>query len=225
VSSAQPQNGQQRRAELRRILRFLRAANRLREIGTQHSFEVKLKWSPNPVVVTAPDWTIVENLLVKFRPLYLDKEECSFRQIVRILPKHFEITSGRTYADIERRWDEILQSRTAPVPIGSEMESGGYRVVAGVEGVQAIIFDSVPLTGREALELSLYGELVHVDASKERRRLQIRASRIEPAYQCALLGVLTACLQEIDELRHYAQMFVDEFPPELVRRIEDNPTW
>jgi hypothetical protein len=182
-----------------------------------------LRWSPNPEIVTAPDWTIVENLLAKFRPLYLDSENCSFRKIVKILPKHFEITSGPTYAEIEQRWDDILQSRTAPVPIGSEMVHGGLRVIAEVEGRQAIIFDSTVLTGREAIDLSLYGELVHIDAAKERKRLQIRASRIEPAYRCALLGVLTACLQEVDQLRHYAQMFTEHFPVEMIQQIEDNP--
>jgi hypothetical protein len=217
-------DSQIRRAEVRKILRFIRAADRLREVTTKHSFNTTLRWLPQPEILHAPDWTIVENLLAKFRPLYRDSEECSFRNIVKILPKHVGITGGPSCADLERRWDEILQASTSPMPVGSKVSGvvEGFDVIAEAEGRMAIAFDSVELTGREAIDLSLYGELVHIDGPKERKRLRIRASEIEPGYKVALLGVLMALLQVVDQLRHYAQLFIDHFPAEKIEEIESN---
>ena len=76
------------------------------------------------------------------------------------------------------------------------------------------------LTGREALELLIYGELVHIDRQKEKKLLRIRESEIEPGYKVAVVSIIASLAYLIDVLLRYAEGFVDQLPTAEIERIE-----
>ena len=215
---------EKKRADVRRILRYIRIANRIRETTTTHPFNVEASLDENgQKIVSMPDVFVIKSLLAEFRPLYLDSEECSFKNIIRILPQHVKI-EGKDFADIEKRWCETLALRTAKLPVGTTFTGlvPGYKATAvNKPGVMTIGFAGKELTGREVLEMWLYGELVHANAKKERKRLEMRESPLEDSYQIAVVGVLAELLKIADELRFIAQKFIDLLPAEIVKSIDD----
>jgi len=231
-------NKQQQRAEVRHILRFIRAANRLREITTRTPLAAKLNLIPaRPAtsgaegaalilsgyqIVSMTDWSVVENLVAKLRPLFLDSEKCSFRKIVKMLPSHIDVANDSDYQSIEQRWDAILSDTTAPMPEGTRFSNlfPGVDAVATTPGRLTINFESSSLTGREAIELLMYGELVHLDAPKERKLLRVRKTDLADGYKVAVLSVLASLLYLVDHLRAFAQGFIDQLPPLIVEEIE-----
>src|SRR5437762_24874 len=66
---------------------------------------------------------------------------------------------------------------------------GDFEMVWAEEGSLEIGFDSVKLTGKEAIDLSLYGELIHVDAAKERKLLRIADSFVSDGYRLAVMSL------------------------------------
>lgn len=231
---------QENRADVRRILRYVRAADRIREITTTVRMNATLEMEPvahlwsasGGLIVRASgyklnaitDWMVIENLLAKMRPLYHDSENCSFRSVVKIMPKHVKITGDISFEELEKRWDAVLSSSQLPVPEGERILNvlPGYDAVATKPGWMEIGFDGQPLTAREVIDLSLYGELVHLDQNKERKRLRIRKSEMNDAFKVMVVGVLAQLLQLIDHLRLYAQGFLDHFPQEKLDEIEAN---
>jgi len=204
---------EKKRADVRRILRYIRIANRIRKTTTTHSFHVKASLDENgQKIVSMPDIYVIKSLLAEFRPLYLDGEKCSFKNIIRILPQHVKI-AGKDFADLERRWDATLALRTARLPVGTTITGllQGYEATAvNKPGLLTIGFAGKELTGREVLEMWLYGELVHADAQKERKRLEMREGPLEDSYQIAVVGVLADLLKIADELRSIAEGFIKE---------------
>jgi hypothetical protein len=83
-------------------------------------------------------------------------------------------------------------------------------------------FDKQPLTAREAIELCLYGELVHLDQNKERKRLRIQKSELNDAFKLAVIAILAQLLETIDHLRLYAVRFLEHFTPEKLEEIEQD---
>jgi hypothetical protein len=242
-------NRQQLRSEVRDILSFIRTMKHVREAWGDKGprFTVKVRYTRNGVeLLEAPPWLEIEHLLARFRPIYLDKERTSFRSILRILPRHVTVrpeeatTERPTFEELEKRWDARLNGTTAPIPEGTKTVGLGFEAVSdregtkivglrfeGVsqrEGMLEIGFDGFALTGREALELSLYGKLVHVDQAKERRRLRIEATSIQAGYRLAVISVFTELMKTADTLRIYAERFVEEFEktlgPALLQEIE-----
>src|SRR5206468_11356308 len=67
------------------------------------------------------------------------------------------------------------------------------------EGRLALTADNEVLTGREVIELLLYGDLVHVDRSKEKKLLRIRESNIAAGFHLAVIAVSAALAEEIGE--------------------------
>lgn len=222
---------QQRDAEIRRVLLFVRAANRLREITTTNPLKVKLEWQPALVqpadprhmvmssveVVEAPDRLVIDNLATRLRPFLMPKEGCYFLDIVGTLPKHIKVEGGPlTFAELESQWEAVLSDTTAPLPTGSTFGNA----VATREGRLKVECEHVLLTGREALELLIYGELVHIDRQKEKKLLRIRESEIEPGYKVAVVSIIASLAYLIDVLRRYAEGFVNQLPAEEIERIE-----
>jgi hypothetical protein len=231
---------QENRADVRRILRYVRAADRIREITTATPLVSTIEWDPFVRLYSATggllirasgykvremtDWVIVENLLAKMRPLYHDGENCSFRKIVKILPKHVRISGDISCEELEKKWDAILSSSEVTIPEGTRIGRAlpGYDAVATKPGSMQIGFDSQPLTAREAIDLCLYGELVHLDQNKERKRLRIQKSELSDAFKMMVIAIVAQLLETIDHLRLYAQRFLDHFTPEKLEEIEQN---
>jgi hypothetical protein len=231
---------QQNRADVRRILRFVRAADRIREITTktpmQGTFEyddfVRLFSATGGLLIRASsykvrdmtDWLVVENLLAKMRPLYHDNENCSFRAVVKILPKHIRIAGDVSCEDLEKKWDSILNSTEITVPEGTRTQRAwpGYDAIATKPGSLQIGFDRQPLTAREAIDLCLYGELIHLDQNKELKRLRIQKSELNDAFKMVVIAILAQLLETIDHLRLYAKGFLDHFTPEKLEEIEQD---
>lgn len=194
---------------------------RLRDVWTEERFNVKLRLHPDPEIVEAPKWVDVQNLLSRFRPIYLDTEDISFRSMLRVLARHIGVNPpGKTLEELERRWDEVLDGTTAPVPAGTHTIGPGFTAVSQEEGRLEILFGGSTLTGREALDLSVYGELVHVDAAKERKRLHIQASFVEAGYRLAVMAVISSLVYVADTLRVYAEAFIATLDPATVKEIE-----
>lgn len=214
---------QQRGADVRKILRFIRTMKRLREVWPEAEFTVKARLLPSFEIMEAPEWVDVQNLLARFRPIYLDGEDISFRNMVKILARHIGVTPpGVPLEELERRWDTALNGRTAVLPPGTEVIGPNVVAVASGETRFEIGFDGTALSGREAIDLSVYGELVHVDAAKERKRLRIQASHVEPAYRVAVMQVMTSLVYLADTLRAYSEVFAGRFDKAQLERIEND---
>jgi hypothetical protein len=229
---------QQLRAETRRILLFLRAANRLRELTTNHAFRIKLNMEPALVqpadprqrvmssvdTLEATDRLIVENAATRIRPFMMKKEDCFFPDIVSILPKHVRVDGGpHTFDELAAKWHNILNATGAPLPVGTEIHGiiPGYVAEATSEGQLKLMVEHELLTGREVIELLLYGELVHIDRKKERKLLRIR--EVMPAgFQASVIAVTAALAYVIDVLRLYAQGFAAQLPADTIADIEEN---
>src|ERR1700730_17460968 len=101
---------QQMRAEVRRILSYVRALNRLREISPDGRFHVRVSLYPEFKILEGPDWTKVKTFLARFRPVLLDSEKMSFRNIIKCLPEHVTVDDGGAkFRDLEARWDALLE--------------------------------------------------------------------------------------------------------------------
>src|SRR5687768_11513765 len=99
---------EQEHAELRRILLFIRAAQRLREITMKHPLFAKMEWIPALVQPADPrhrvlsgvklgehtDWMVVENIATRLRPFLMPNERCHFPYIAETLPKRVRIEGG-----------------------------------------------------------------------------------------------------------------------------------
>jgi hypothetical protein len=198
---------------------------RLREVLSDGQFNVKARMLPTFEIVEAPPWPTIKNLLSRFRPVYLDSEKVSFRSIVKIIPKHAALQPGvETYDEMERRWDGVLSGTTAPIPVGAVITGPGFVGVSEEVGTLTLGFDGEILTGQEVIDLSLYGELVHIDLGKERKLLRINESFVAPGYRFAVISVLTELVRTADQLRAYAADFVELFRKTLgdekLREIE-----
>jgi hypothetical protein len=219
-------------------LLFIRAANRLRELTTQHDLSVQLAWDdalvqpPNSgeLIITnlkmldAPDRLIVENLATRLRPFMLNDESCSFPYILKRLRRHVEVQGGPlTFDELAAHWNATLNGTTAPLPAGTKLPNirPGVSATAKAEGQMTITFDREVLTGREAIALVQYGELVHIDPAKEKKLLRIRRSEIEPGFRLAVISVAATLSRLIDILRFYAEGFIQQFPPATIADIEN----
>lgn len=214
---------QRNRADVRRVLRYIRTMSRLKEACPIPRYDVLVRAAPDkPEIVGGPRWAEVQNLLARFRPIYLDGEEISFRRMVKLLPRHVRISGGPDCDALEKRWDEILQGETAPLPEGTRLISvtGDFEMVWPEEGTLEIGFDSMKLTGKEAIDLTLYGELVHVDAAKERKLLRIAGSFVSDGYRLAVMSLTAELVRLADTVRTYAEEFVKVLGPEKIREIE-----
>jgi len=230
---------QQLRSETRRILLFLRAANRLRELTTNNAFRISLNMEPalvqpadsrqrimaSVLTVEATNRMVVENVATRIRPFMMKKEDCYFPDIVTILPKHVRIDGGPlTFNQLAAKWDSILNATSAPLPIGTKIHGivPGYVAEATSEGTLQLMVEHQLLTGREVIELLLYGELVHIDRQKERKLLRIR--EVMPAgFEAAVIAVTAALAYVIDVLRLYAEGFIKQLPEATIKDVEDNP--
>jgi hypothetical protein len=126
---------------------FVRAMKRLRDAFPQLRFDVKCQIFPTFEIVEAPEWDYVKNLLSRFRPIYLDSDEASFRSVVRLLPKHVLVHGQDPFADLERRWDAILNSSTATIPPGANIIGPGVVGIRQTAGSFEVFFDGAALTG------------------------------------------------------------------------------
>lgn len=195
--------------------------NRLRDVSAEGRFNVKMRLNPEPEIIESPKWVDVQNLLARFRPIYLDSEDISFRSMLEVFARHIGVDPpGETLEDLRQRWESALNGETAPLPAGSQIVGPGFTGVLQEQGRLGILFEGSTLTGKEAIELSLYGELVHVDAAKERKRLQIQATYVEPGYRLAVIAVMSSLIHVADTLRTYGEAFIAMFDPAKIEEIE-----
>jgi hypothetical protein len=226
------------RAEVRDILQFRRAAHRLRELTTKHELTMKVEWGlarvqpPDPRHLVITDLKIVEgvaplvieNLATRLRPFMLPRERCSFSRIVEILPRHAQfggVPEG-TFEELAARWYSTLNATTAPIPAGTKWTNiiPGFAGKTPSEGRMTLMVDNEVLTGREVIELLLYGELVHVNRPKEKKLIRIRESDVAPGFQLAVVSIAGELARSIDTLRIFADLFVGNLPADVVQRIE-----
>jgi len=222
-----------RQAELARISRFRRAVDRLEEPVTEAFYQVKIKSVPRTIrragsaiqvelpdegleIVEAPNWTVVENVLMKLRPIFSDsaKEKCSLPRILEILPKFFALELP-AFKRLKNAWDRTLRAQTTRLLKGATFDDiiPGYTGTATAEGVLEIAVDSQVLTGLEAIELSLYGELQHLDQDKDRKRQSIRSvPALESGYRVALICLAGQLLSIAKEARDLARQALDNLP-------------
>lgn len=230
---------EQQRAEVRRILLFLRAANRLRAFTTTHPLSMKLEWQPALVQPADPRHRVmsglkivervaplvIETLATRLRPFTLQKEDCFFPYIVRVIPKHVRIEGGpMTFEELSAKWKATMRATTAPVPAGMRWTNIAPGLTAEMmsEGRMKLVVDHQMLTGEEVIDLLLYGEVVHIDRDKEKKLMRIRESDIAPAFEIAVIAVAAKLAELIDILRFYAERFVERLTPEIVKDIEEN---
>jgi len=224
---------------VRRILLFLRAGNRLRELTTKNPLDLKMELELALVqpadshkrvladmkIVESVDPLVIQNLAMRLRPFMMAKEDCFFPYIVKALPRHVRIENGpMTFEELSAKWKATLSDTTATVPAGLKVPNlvPGYIAVATSESRMTLMVDNELLTGREVIELLLYGELIHVDRQKEKKLIRIRESEVAPGYEIAVVAVAAALGKLIDILRLYAELFIKPFPPEIITDIEEN---
>lgn len=225
-----------RHAELSRLSRFRRAVDRLEEPVTEAFFHVATRTTPRSVrrvgskiqlevpsdgleILDAPSWVLVENVLMKLRPIFSDseKEQCSLPRILDILPKHFTLQLPAVDR-LRDAWDRTLNAKTVRILKGATIDGlvPGYTATAAAEGIIEVGVDGTALTGREAIELSLYGELQHLDQNKDQKRKSIRSiPTLENGYRVALIclaGQLLSVAREVRDL--VAQVFENLSPEE-----------
>ena len=230
---------EQQREEVRRILLFLRAANRLRELTTTHRLHMKIEWELARVqppdlrervmsgmkVVERVDPLVIENLAIRLRPFMMAKEDCFFPYIVKVLPKHVRIEGGpMTFEELSATWKATLRETTAPLPAGLTWPNiiPGLTAESLSEGRMKLVVDHKLLTGGEVIDLLLYGEVAHRDREKEKKLIRVRESEVAPGFEIAVVAVASKLGQLIDILRLYAEGFVNQLPPEIIKDIEEN---
>lgn len=230
---------EQQREEARRILLFLRAANRLHAFTTTHPLNMKLEWQPALVqpadprhrvmsglkIVEPVDPLVVVNLATYLRPFTLQKEDCFFPYIVKVLPKHVRIEGGpMTFEELSAKWKATMRETTAPIPAGTTWPNivPGLTAEMMSEGRMKLVVEHEVLTGEEVIDLLLYGEVAHIDRDKEKKLMRIRESEIAPGFEIAVIAVAARLAELIDILRFYAEAFSNELGPELIRNIEEN---
>jgi hypothetical protein len=231
---------EQRRSEVRDILLFIRAANRLREVTTKYDLDVMLRWEPASVQPDDPqqivldgmkitqmaDPLVIENIATRIRPFMLNNEQCYFPRILKRLRRHVVIEGGPlTFDELAEKWNATLNATTAPMPAGTrvpQMATGRIGTTMR-EGQMILTIDHEVLTGREVIELLLYGELVHVDRQKEKKLLRIRESEMATSFQLVSIAIIAALGKLIDILRVYAVAFIEKLPAELIEEIDKVP--
>lgn len=229
----------QQRAEVRRILSFLRAANRLRELTTKHPLNMKMEWEPAVVqppdhrqrvmssvkIVERVDPLVIVSLATYLRPFMLQTEDCFFLSIVKALPNYVQIEGGpMTFAELAAKWKATLRDTTAPLPAGMKLPNivPGLIAESMSEGRMKLMVDDQLLTGEEVMNLLLYGELAHIDREKEQRLIRIRASEVAPGFELAVVAVSATLARLIDILRLYVEEYVKQLTPAIIADIETN---
>jgi len=229
----------QQRKEVRQILLYVRAANRLRELTTKHPLKVKIEWELARVqppdlrqrvmsgmkIVEHVDRLVIENLATRLRPFMMTNEDCFFPRIVKALPNHVLIENGpMTLEELSSKWRSTLSGTTAPLPTGMKLPNiiPGLVAESTTEGQMQLMIDYELLTGQEVIDLLLYGELVHVMPDKEKKLIRIRDSEMAPGFELAVIAVAATLAKLIDILRLYAESFVKQLKPEIISDIETN---
>jgi hypothetical protein len=229
----------QQRAEVRRILLFVRAANRLRELTTKQRFTVEIELELARVqppdlrqrvlsglkTVERVDPLVIESLAIRLRPFMMAKEDCFFPYIVKTLSRHMSIENGpMTFDELSAKWKATLSDTTAPLSAGLTFPNiiPGYTAESLSEGRLHLMVDHQLLTSGEVMDLLLYGEVAHRDRDKERKLVRIRESQVGPGFELAVIAVASKLGQLVDILRMYAEAFVKQLPPEIITDIEEN---
>jgi len=71
------------------------------------------------------------------------------------------------------------------------------------------------LSGREALELSIYGEMQHLDQAKQSKLKEIRETpALDAGYRVALVCLAGQLLSTARELKGYANLVLHGLSPE-----------
>ena len=230
---------EQQRQEVRRILLFRRAADRLRAFTTTNPLNMKLEWELARVqpadlrqrvmsglkIVERVNPLVIDNLATRLRPFMLQTEDCFFPYIVKVLPKHVRIEGGpMTFEELSAKWKATLRDTTAPIPAGTTLPNiiPGLTAESKSEGRMKLIVEHEVLTGEQIMHLLLYGELVHIDRDKERKLMRIRESEIAPGFEIAVIAVAAKLAELIDILRFYAEAYAERLPPEYIKDIEEN---
>jgi hypothetical protein len=68
----------------------------------------------------------------------------------------------------------------------------------------------------------MYGDLVHIDPSKERKHRRIRESFLDPGFRVAVIGVVAQLLGVLRDLQQAGRYLLDSLGPEKVAEIEEN---
>jgi len=127
-----------------------------------------------------------------------------------------------TFEELATKWEVTLSDTTAPLPVGTTITNlvPGYVGEATKEGRMQLMVDYELLTGREVIELLLYGELVHIDRQKEKKLIRIHESQMAAGFEVAVIAVAASLGKLIDILRLYADGFIKQLPADVVERIE-----
>lgn len=217
-----------RAAELGRLARFGRAVDRLASSVDEAFYHVSFianyttmtEGPPNirlllPErglrIAEAPAEIDIENVMARLRPIFStsNKEECSFEKIGAILPKFF-VLELPIIPKMISRWMKILSARTVILLPGARVFLRGHEGVTQSEGLLEVGVEGRILTGQEALELTLYGEIQHLDADKERMRRFIRADQaLENGYRVALSCIAAQLLSVAKDLNSYVRTALD----------------
>jgi hypothetical protein len=210
-----------------------------RTLTTKHPLNMKLEWElalvqpPDPrqrvmsglKFVERVDPLVFESLATRLRPFTLEKEDCFFPYIVKVMPKHVRIEAGpMTYEDLSAKWKATMRDTTAPIPAGTTWPNllPGITVEMMREGRMKLMADHKLLTGEEVMDLLLYGEVAHIDRDKAKKLMRIRDVGMGPGFEIAVISVAARLAGLIDILRLYAEAFVNQLPPETIKDIEEN---
>lgn len=225
------------RDDIRRILLFDRAANRLRELTTKYGLNVKVEFEHALVqpadrrqrvmagmkIVESVDKLVIENLATRIRPFMLEQDHCFFPRIVKALPRYVRIEDGpMTFDELKAKWQSTLKDTSVPLP-STEWPNFPPGITAqSSKGRWKLMVDHKFLTGGEVIDLLLYGELAHVKREQERQLIRIREVGMAPAFEIAVIFVAAALAVLIDILRMYAAAYISQLSPETIKDIEEN---
>jgi hypothetical protein len=225
------------RDDVRRILLFYRAANRLRELTTKYRLNVKVEFQPALVqpadrrqrfmagmkIVEGVDQLVIENLATRIRPFMLVQDDCFFLRIVKALPRYVRIENGpMTFDELKTKWQATLKDTSVPIPSTTWPNFLPGITAESSKGRLKLMVNHKLLSGEEVINLLLYGELSHVRREQERQLIRIRELGMAPGFEVAVIAVAAALGQLIDILRLYAEVYINQLSPEIIKDIEEN---